>query len=183
MNFKINNFLLIKENQTTQVNEFSPFLLGSLMTQMIKNLPAMQETRVQSLGLEDPLEKGMATHLSILICEIPRTTVGHDWATNAHVWEDVRVWAHWDHSFDLHPNCLEPASCSFPSWIPSGSIVRVTAVSDGLVVITSFAYWFGRQHSSWMPSIRKHLLSIFMLSYTGKWSCSVVSNSLRPHGL
>ena len=78
VNFKINNFLSIKENQTTQVNEFSPFLLGSLMTQMIKNLPAMQETRVQSLGLEDPLEKGMVTHLSILICEIPRTTVGHD---------------------------------------------------------------------------------------------------------
>ena len=33
---------------------------------MVKNLPAMQETRVQSLGWEDPLEKGMATHSSIL---------------------------------------------------------------------------------------------------------------------
>ena len=34
--------------------------------QMVKNLPAMQETLVQSLGEEDPLEKGMATHSSIL---------------------------------------------------------------------------------------------------------------------
>ena len=37
-----------------------------LVTQILKNLPAMKETRVQSLGCEDPLEKGMATHSSIL---------------------------------------------------------------------------------------------------------------------
>ena len=43
------------------------------MTQMVKNLPAMQETRVQSLGREDPLEKGMATHSSILSWRIPWT--------------------------------------------------------------------------------------------------------------
>ena len=38
---------------------------------MIRNLPAMPETRVQSLGREDPLEKGMATHSSILVWRIP----------------------------------------------------------------------------------------------------------------
>ena len=38
---------------------------------MVKNLPAMQETQVQSLGQEDPLEKGMATHSSILAWRIP----------------------------------------------------------------------------------------------------------------
>ena len=43
------------------------------MVQMEKNLPAMQETWVQSLGQEDPLEKGMATHYSILACRIPWT--------------------------------------------------------------------------------------------------------------
>ena len=43
-----------------------PIFLSALMAQMVKNLPAMQETRVQSLGWEDPLEKGMATHSSIL---------------------------------------------------------------------------------------------------------------------
>ena len=44
---------------------------GSLMAQTVKNLPAMQETQVQSLGREDPLEKGMATHSSILAWRIP----------------------------------------------------------------------------------------------------------------
>ena len=49
-----------------------PLVLGSsLVAQMVKNLPAMQETHVQSLGQEDPLEKGMATHSSILAWRIP----------------------------------------------------------------------------------------------------------------
>ena len=43
------------------------------MAQMVKNLPAMPETRVQSLGQENPLEKGMATHSSILAWKIPWT--------------------------------------------------------------------------------------------------------------
>ena len=44
---------------------------ASLVAQVIKNLPAMQETQVQSLGWEDPLEKGTATHFSILAWRIP----------------------------------------------------------------------------------------------------------------
>ena len=40
---------------------------------MVKNLPALQETWVQSLGWEDPLEKGMAIHVSILAWRIPWT--------------------------------------------------------------------------------------------------------------
>ena len=43
------------------------------MVQTVKNLPVMQETQVQSLGLEDPLEKGMTTHSSILAWRIPWT--------------------------------------------------------------------------------------------------------------
>ena len=43
------------------------------MAQMVKNLPAMQETLVQSLGWEDPLEKGIATHSNILARRIPWT--------------------------------------------------------------------------------------------------------------
>ena len=43
------------------------------MTQTLKNLPVVQETQVQSLGRDDPLEKGMATHSSILAWRIPRT--------------------------------------------------------------------------------------------------------------
>ena len=45
----------------------------SLMTQMVKSLPAVWETWVRSLGWEDPLEKEMATHSSILAWEIPWT--------------------------------------------------------------------------------------------------------------
>ena len=45
----------------------------SLVTQMVKNLPAMQETWVQSLGQKDLLERGMATHSSILTWRIPWT--------------------------------------------------------------------------------------------------------------
>ena len=43
------------------------------VAQTVKNLPAMQETQIQSLGQEDPLEKEMATHSSILAWEIPWT--------------------------------------------------------------------------------------------------------------
>ena len=44
-----------------------------LVAQLVKNLPAMLETWVQSLGWKDPLEKGKATHSSILACRIPWT--------------------------------------------------------------------------------------------------------------
>ena len=43
------------------------------VAQTVKNLPVMQETRVQSLGWEDPLEKGMAIHSSVLAWRIPWT--------------------------------------------------------------------------------------------------------------
>ena len=46
---------------------------ASLVAQMVKNLPAMLKTWIRSLGLEDPLEEGMATHSSILVWRIPRT--------------------------------------------------------------------------------------------------------------
>ena len=46
---------------------------ASLVAQLVKNLPAMQETQVQSLGQEDILEKGMATHSNILAWKIPWT--------------------------------------------------------------------------------------------------------------
>ena len=44
---------------------------SSLVAQMVKNLPAMQEAQVRSLSQEDPLEKGMATHSSIIVWTIP----------------------------------------------------------------------------------------------------------------
>ena len=65
-------------------------MVASLVAQMVKHLPAVRETWVQSLGWEDPLEKEMATHSSTLAWKIPRTVepgrlqsmasqrVGHD---------------------------------------------------------------------------------------------------------
>ena len=47
--------------------------LNSLVSQLVKSLPAVQETLVRSLGWEDPLEKGMATYSSILAWKIPWT--------------------------------------------------------------------------------------------------------------
>ena len=65
---------------------------ASLVAQTVKNLPVMRETQVRSLGWEDPLEQGMATHSSICAWRIPQTEepgrlqsmgsqrVGHDLA-------------------------------------------------------------------------------------------------------
>ena len=70
---------------------------GSLVAQVVKNLPAAQDTQVQSLGWEDPLEKEMATHSSILAWRISWTEepgrlqslglqrVKHDQATNSYL--------------------------------------------------------------------------------------------------
>ena len=78
----------------TDMPNFKTCYKASLVAQMLQNPPAMQETRVLSLGWEDPLEEAMATHSSILAWRIPWTEelgglqsmgsqrVGHNWATN-----------------------------------------------------------------------------------------------------
>ena len=48
-------------------------MMASLVAQMVKNLPAVEETQVQSLGREDPLEEEVATHSSILAWRISQT--------------------------------------------------------------------------------------------------------------
>ena len=53
-----------------------------LVAQLVKNQPAVQETRVPSLGQEDPLEKELATHSSILAWKIPRTE--EPWPARGH---------------------------------------------------------------------------------------------------
>ena len=74
----------------------------------VKNLPAKQETRVQSLCGEDPLEMEMTTHSSIPAWRIPRTEesgelqsaglqrVERDWTTNAKMRVHVFMWKIWD---------------------------------------------------------------------------------------
>ena len=73
---------------------YDKYIGGFSIAQTVKNLSAMQETRVQSLGWEDPLEKWVATHSSILAWRIPWTeepgrlqslgsqSLSHNWAIN-----------------------------------------------------------------------------------------------------
>ena len=84
-----------KRNTTTYLDilfwnyiALSTRIVAQLVAQLVKNLPAMQETWIWSLGWEDPLEKGKASHSSILACRIPWTVksmgsqrAGHDWVT------------------------------------------------------------------------------------------------------
>ena len=87
-------------NVDHQVNIVLLFLYSdraSLVAQMVKNLPEMQETRIQSLSWEEPLEKEMVMHSSILVWRIPGTEepgriqsmslqrVGHDLVTNTFI--------------------------------------------------------------------------------------------------
>jgi len=101
----------------------------SLVAQIVKNLPAVQETWVWSLGLEDPLEKGMATHFSILAWRIPWTEepagpksmgsqrVGQDWVTftfSAFVilgFQEIDFMEYWNNIMNTFESTCVPYSC------------------------------------------------------------------------
>ena len=85
---------------------------ASLLVQSVKNLPAMQETAVQSLGQEDPLEKEMTIHSSTIAWKIPWTEepdrlqsvglqrVGNDWTTSLSLFTlSQRTWSHFVGNF------------------------------------------------------------------------------------
>ena len=77
-NKQICNKLKIEDNTFSlliiyQYNYMSIQNWASLVSQLVKNLPAMWETWVQSLSWENPLEKGLATHSSIVAWRIPQT--------------------------------------------------------------------------------------------------------------
>ena len=85
---------LIMREMQVRSNNISPdiWYWASLVAQMVKNPPAMWETWVQSLGWEDPLEEGIATHSHILAWRIP-TDRGAWWATVHGITEsDMTEW-------------------------------------------------------------------------------------------
>ena len=101
----------------------------SLLAQMVNNLPKMWETLVWSLGWQDPLEKGKATHFSILAWRSPWTiqsmgsqTVRHDWGTYTHSLTPLRV------------RCLRIQAVIFP-WLGTQSQVGAGPVID-LILLT-----------------------------------------------
>ena len=95
---------------------------ASLVAQVVKNLPAMQKAWAQSLSWEDPLEKGMATHFSILAWRIPWTEetgglqsmglqrVRHNWATKCAVGD-------FSGSPLGKPLCFKSRECRFDPWV------------------------------------------------------------------
>ena len=113
---------------------------NGIMAQMIKSLPAIQETWVQSLGWEDPLEEGMAIHSSILAWEIPWTEkpgglqslgscrIRNDSATNTHTHTHTRNHSHFmgsifagkekllnekNEQFFISQSCCGPSNCVY----------------------------------------------------------------------
>ena len=125
---------------------------ASLMVQTVKNQPAMQDTWVGSLGWEDPLEKGMEAHSSILAWEIPWTEapgdynpwdhrVRQDWATFNHILcfyilsflrVHLREWLQSD-------GCWTAGILRFLYEFPQGSLLSVVAASlQSLMTVTYF---------------------------------------------
>ena len=106
----------------TQILNFFVDSQASLVAQMVKDPPALRETCVWRLGQEDPLEKGMATHSSILAWRIPWTEepgglqsmgsqrVGHDWATK-HSTDDIYAYYR-EKNYPL-PQSSEHSHCCF----------------------------------------------------------------------
>ena len=66
-----------------------------------------------------------------------------DWTTT-YVWEEARVWAHWDHSFHMYLNCLGLVPSFSPSWIPFGCTVWGCCKAHGLMATTSFVFWYDK---------------------------------------
>ena len=92
--YSVQCYLLKDSGQICFTVELGESCRASLVAQTVKHLPTTGETQVQSLGQEDPLEKKMATHSSVLAWKIPWTEepgrlqsmgsqrIGHDWATS-----------------------------------------------------------------------------------------------------
>ena len=128
----------------------NPLFALVLMIQMVKNLPAMQETWVRFLGQEDLLEKGMATHSSILAW---RTPWGVWWATVHGVTKSWRDWA--TNTFIL----ASPLTIST-------RLVGLAAFCSLAVVHTLYIYFAlteqQRTQESWVSkSWRRNMLAIF----------------------
>ena len=112
------------------IQPFPVYERASLVAQRGKRLPAVWETWVQSLGQEDPLQKEMAAHSSILAWKIPwkeepsrlqsmgSQRVGHNWVTSLSlVYEKMQVSGLLNHFFDMHLSYLGPVSFVFSSWV------------------------------------------------------------------
>ena len=131
------------------------------MAQVIKNLPAMQETWVWSLSQEDRLEKGVTTHSSILVWRIPWTEepdglqsmglqkVRHDWATNTFTSTLIK----WNESHSVVTDSLWPQILQ-ASGVGSLSLLQGIFPTEGLNPGLSHCRWiFYWLSHKWSPRI------------------------------
>ena len=104
MHFTVDGMLDSKKYDPFYCGSLLWLIKASLVAQTVKRLPAMWETRVQSLGQEDPLEKEMAPHSSTLAWKIPwmeepgslqsmgSLRVGHEWATSLSLYLSLTIY-------------------------------------------------------------------------------------------
>ena len=140
--------------------DLSLSLNSTLVAQLVKNPPAMQETWVWSLGWEDPLKKGKTTHFSILAWRIPWTVwsmgsrrVRHDWATFTFTLHSIMWLCDLGQTVDLFGLP--------PSYLWNGMKIFASLMSK--------SWWVGRYWAN--------------VQMYPKGVSSVVSDSLQPRGL
>ena len=105
------------------------------------------------------------------------------------VWEDAKLWAHWNHSFDMHLSYLGPVFCAFPTCVPSGcttegwlqglrawkqaaclsppwvlSGLTVRHSGSGWMATISFVYWYGRQNLSFTYCFSSDITTFYWMS-------------------
>ena len=136
----------------------------TLVAQMVKRLPTMQETQVQSLGQEDLLEKEMATHSSILAWKIPWTEepgrlqsmgsqrVRHDWATSLHLILLFRFFFFLSHIIQFPRKTNLPCISIFPSLFLFSFLIEIQGTSS--IVCFRYTTWYVCINDKMIPTIR-----------------------------
>ena len=159
--------------------------MTSLVVQMVKHLPTMQETQVRSLGQEDPLEKEMATHSNTLAWKIPWTEehgrlesmgsqrVRHNWATSLHFFY-IKRGRGVAGGCKLHGIGI---LCSYCCWPRSGIMFLQTSDKTNIMLCFQIfiSLWIERCYTSKDRSLENGLSCIFqaqgsiLLSLRSPW--------------
>ena len=130
---------------------------ASFVAQIVKNLPAKQETRVRSLGREDPLEKGMATHSSILAREIPWTE---------------------------EPGGLQPMGLQRVRHEWTTKHVVLFQVYSKVIQLHVYRYFYTHTHTyiffQFFPIIGYYSIKLFCLGFIGKLQADIHTRDLIP---
>ena len=133
--------------------------MTNLVAQTVKNLPAMHEIQVQSLGQEDPLEKGMATHPSILAWRISWTEepggpqflelkrVGRDWATNTSTLNGKQVNLCYSQNYAFSHTNSEDGVVGWHHWLNGHESEQTLGDSEGQGSLVCCSAW-GRKESN-----------------------------------